>query len=362
MLQKVLKQYPLSQSGRLTLTTSVPVTTADVTAALLVYYTPYVGEVLTLFNGSVWVPVTYAELSLKATDTAQTGTMTNGTKVITGLTNTGGLVRGMQVTGTSVGASAVIVTIDSATQVTVDVNSTGSTTNAVTFKLPINKNYDIFAVLSSGAAALRYSNAWSGDTTRTDALGRQNNWYVNNAAINSGDSNSIAAKQGLYLGTIRTTGTAGQLEDSYGNASQAGGHRYIWNYYNRVERNIGVIDTTDSWVYSTATWRQAQAAAGNKVEYVCGVSEDLVQARVRCYIAPTAGNQAIAVGIDVTNSPTEPMEANIIGPLYSFCEAYPGIGYHYLAWLEYTRSGTGNWFGDGALTTIVSGLKAVVKA
>jgi hypothetical protein len=51
--------------GRLTLTTATPVTTADVTGAATLYYTPYVGEVIWLYDGvSAWTAITFAEISL----------------------------------------------------------------------------------------------------------------------------------------------------------------------------------------------------------------------------------------------------------------------------------------------------------
>jgi hypothetical protein len=51
-------------NGRLTLTTGVPVTTADVTAATTLYFTPYQGNQVALFTGTRWVVVTFAELSI----------------------------------------------------------------------------------------------------------------------------------------------------------------------------------------------------------------------------------------------------------------------------------------------------------
>lgn len=51
-------------SGRLTLTTAVPVTTADVTAATTVYYTPYNGNLIPLWNGATWTTIPFAEKSL----------------------------------------------------------------------------------------------------------------------------------------------------------------------------------------------------------------------------------------------------------------------------------------------------------
>jgi hypothetical protein len=52
-------------SGRLTLTTATPVTTADVTAATTLYFTPYEGNTIPLYDGvSSWTNLTFAELSI----------------------------------------------------------------------------------------------------------------------------------------------------------------------------------------------------------------------------------------------------------------------------------------------------------
>jgi hypothetical protein len=51
--------------GRLTLTTATPITTADVTAATTLYYTPYMGDQISLYDGvSAWGTITFTELSL----------------------------------------------------------------------------------------------------------------------------------------------------------------------------------------------------------------------------------------------------------------------------------------------------------
>lgn len=51
--------------GRLTLTTGVPFTTSDVIGASTIYYTPYVGNGISLFDGtSTWTQITFTELSL----------------------------------------------------------------------------------------------------------------------------------------------------------------------------------------------------------------------------------------------------------------------------------------------------------
>lgn len=58
---------------RLTLTTGVPVTTADVTGATTIYCAPYKGNRIALYDGSSWNVVTSAEFSLAL------GTLSNNT-------------------------------------------------------------------------------------------------------------------------------------------------------------------------------------------------------------------------------------------------------------------------------------------
>lgn len=56
--------------GRLTLTTAVPVTTADVTAAGTLFYTPYLHNRIRVYNGTDWVAKAFAEISLALTLTS----------------------------------------------------------------------------------------------------------------------------------------------------------------------------------------------------------------------------------------------------------------------------------------------------
>jgi len=56
-------------NGRLTLTTNVPVTTSDVTAATTVYWTPYKGSYVAIYNGTQWLTYQFSQLSLALTGT-----------------------------------------------------------------------------------------------------------------------------------------------------------------------------------------------------------------------------------------------------------------------------------------------------
>lgn len=340
--------------GRLTLTTATPVTTADVTAATTVYFTPYNGDLVTLYDASVWKTIRFTEKSIGVTNTQNANT-TNGNAVLTGLTDTTQLLTGMLVTGTGIGAAPVtIVSIDSATQVTLDVNCTATGAAPISFKLPTGKNYDIFYVQSSGT--LQWSNAWTSDTARNDALVYQNGVSVNNAAINGTDFNTIPAKKGLYLGTIRTTAN-GQTEDSNAN-------RFVWNNFNRVARSLQVLEATNSWTYTTATWRQANGSTANQLSFIAGEAGHGASASVWVYSVSNTGGiaRSVAIGANRTNLPSGTMGhhntgADIAGIHTAFYSGLMGLGLNYLAWLEFsTAAGTSTWYGDAGVAYLQSGI------
>lgn len=59
-------------NGRLSLTTGVAVTTADVTAATTLYWVPYQGNQVALYTGSAWTLVSQAQLSIAVPATTAT--------------------------------------------------------------------------------------------------------------------------------------------------------------------------------------------------------------------------------------------------------------------------------------------------
>lgn len=56
--------YLPSPNGRLTLTSGVPITTSDVTAATTLFYTPYKGNTVQIYNGTYWNTYGFTEISL----------------------------------------------------------------------------------------------------------------------------------------------------------------------------------------------------------------------------------------------------------------------------------------------------------
>lgn len=277
----------LASGGRLTLTSGVPVTTGDVTAATSVYFTPYISGYISLWNSSVsaWNTLPFNEITISVP--ATTSTM-----------------------------------------------------------------YDVFAYISSGAVACE-TLAWTNDTTRATAITLLNGVYVK-----SGDSTR------RYIGSFRTTTVSGQTEDSVTK-------RYVWNYYNRVNRFMVAVDTTNSWTYSTASWRQANANTANQLDMVIGVSEDMVKASVFTCATSSGISRQIAAGVGVSSTTVNstqienqnPVGCNNTGHFQtSHYAGYPGAGRYYLAWLEIGGGAdTQTWYGDNGLTTLQSGIQGFIR-
>jgi hypothetical protein len=220
----------------------------------------------------------------------------------------------------------------------------------VTVPAVANKNYDVFYYFSGGKM-LGEAVAWTNDTTRATALATQDGILVK-----SGDATR------RYMGTFRTT-SSGQTEDSKAK-------RFLWNYYNRRPRHLELLEATASWQYSTATWRQARATATNQVEVVIGVDEDPITVEVQAAFENTAANvsASVGLGLDKTNGndatvtqSNETDGAGYIENLHAKYRGAPGIGYHYVAWVEWSQaSPTTTFYGDTG--TYQSGMMGEVFA
>ncbi len=130
------------------------------------------------------------------------------------------------------------------------------TERSIAIPATTNTNYDVFLYDNSGTLTLELV-AWTNATTRATALATQDGVYVK-----SGDTTR------RYLGTIRTTGVSGQVEDSEAK-------RFVWNYYNRMKRKLRVAEST-SHTYSNAAWRAWNNDTTVITEFVCGVNEQEV--------------------------------------------------------------------------------------
>lgn len=221
------------------------------------------------------------------------------------------------------------------------------------------KNYDVFVSYNSGTPALVLSAAWTNDTTRADAVALQDGFVVK-----SSDHTLLA------VAIIRASGS-NITEDSAGNSTtQVGGKRFVWNRYNQLATDIGVVDKTDTWNYLTATWRQADGATGNKIEYVTGEANTLAQCSLDASVqTANTGATALqtAIGVDSTSAPTghygqyyNNSSDVVIINMASNYRGRPGLGYHFVSWLEIgSTTGTSTFYGDDA-GSVASGLLCTV--
>jgi hypothetical protein len=199
--------------------------------------------------------------------------------------------------------------------------------------LTSGRPYDVFIDYTAGAPALELV-AWTNDTTRATALALQDGVLVQTSDPDS-----------RYVGTIYTTSTT-ETEDS-------AAKRFVWNLHNQEARRMFVRDTTDSWTYTTNTWRQANAGAANQLDYVTGIASTLLEATV-ISIANASTSQNIAVGVGVDSTTADSSDISGIGAStgigYQHHAVYrgtPGVGRHRLVWLEIGGGpGTVTWWGD----------------
>jgi len=255
---------------RLTLTTAVPVTTADVTGATTIFCCPYKGMNIALYDGANWNQRSSTQFSIAL------GTLTSS--------------------------------------------------------LP----YDVFCFDNSTVPTLEIL-AWSNSTARATAL-----VYQDGVLVKSG----VTTRR--YMGTFFTTSTT-QTEDSVAN-------RYLYNYSNRVARVMQRFESTASWNYTLATLRQANASTSNQINFIQGVAEDAVTARVLGVFTNTSACTAqVGIGLDSTTTNTAAVfmgtgsSSFAVGVMADYIGT-PAIGKHFLAWLESSvATGTTTFYGNGTL-------------
>jgi hypothetical protein len=179
-----------------------------------------------------------------------------------------------------------------------------------------NTNYDVFAYLSSGVVTLERL-AWASDVARAIPVASTNGIYVKGTDLTR-----------RYLGTFRTT-SAGTTEDSKTK-------RFVWNYYNRLPRELRKLAVPPTWAYTTAAWRVWNADATNMVEIVTGFREDAIeltlQARGEDNDNGIGENLMGALAVGSTQA------TNATGALVTTSaslRSMPRLGYSYYAMIEY---------------------------
>lgn len=291
----ILKAF-ITPGHRLSLTTAVAVTTADVTgaSAATVYWTPDKHNLTPIYNGTAWICAAVSEKSFALSATYHTA----------------------------------------------------------------GSNYDVWLDYNAGTPRIGTGAAWTNDTTQADVVSRDATYgyRVNNGSVTfrfgtgAGDTVSKSAGTLLWLGTIRAAAN-GQAEDSLAK-------RFCWNVYNRRPRAMRVSEATASWNYTTATYRQANGAAGNQLDAVFGLAEDEIEVNVHVTSVNSSLSitRYVGIGLDSTTANsaqffTNEAEGQNAGNRTAETAVYKGfaaVGRHYYAWLELSSAvGTATWYSGG---------------
>jgi hypothetical protein len=344
--------------GRLTLTSGTPITTADVTGAGAVYYSPLPGlpNRISLYNGSAFQSISFSE-----TNVSVPGTLFRLFDIF-GFNNSGNLgletVNWSQTTGSITGAtnaSPIVITSTShglSNGDLVGIASVGGNTAAngkiwTVAPLPTTNTFGLHGSVGNGAYT-------SGGTwykipnTRSTALTTQNGIY-----LKSGDTTR------RYLGTAMTTGTSGQTEDSLL-------RRFLWNANNRVVRPMAVSENTSIWSYTGTSYRAANNKIDNRVQAVIGLSVDPVEAELRVTTNCGADNALCSFGVGVSNLQNDATvhkggrSSTITTQTTSYYQGTPSAGYFYLVWLEMTFTTAITMRSQTANPPLIPGLVAKV--
>lgn len=237
--------------GYLTPTSGTPIIPSDVTAATNVFYTPYTGNLIPIYNGTSFITFTFAELNLS------------------------------------------ISTLSSNTIYDVFVFS----------------NSGVVTICSGPA----WSNVTAGSCSRgtgagTTQLSRVNGIMVNAVSMtakNGSTTYTIPANQATYVGSLFIDGTTGQItcHRSYGQSRKWG----IWNAYNRVPIVLQAGDSTASWTYNTGlTIRASNNSTANSLTTFTGLAEEIYNLQFNQAVSVQNGVSSpeaiVGIGWNATNA------------------------------------------------------------
>jgi hypothetical protein len=292
--------------GRLTLTSGKPVMTLDVTGASSIYYVPYNGQQVPIYN-------------------SQTGVF--------------GLV---DMLGPGL---------------TLPLNSSQQTQNGL---------YDIFAETIGGSIELCAGPAWSG-SSRAVGISQVSGIWVNSAEMTACYNATVARDcpqfQCTYLGTMFATSN-GQTSQQFGPNSVAygaGNCLCLYNAYNQVEVTSQSLDSNAAYTYS-GSWRATDPPSppapinSNRVSVVDGLGQMAISAKLSDALTDTG--QIPSIGINLNSTSATPgliaSSASTSQGTYETTLVHPPVqGHWYVQAMESTSgSGTNATFGGPSFQQI----------
>jgi hypothetical protein len=114
-------------------------------------------------------------------------------------------------------------------------------------------------------------------------------------------SNSATGKKRRWLGIIYTYNNAGTV-----NFKDDANYRYISNFYNRKSKTVQATNSTTSWTYQTATFREGNGATGqSRASFILATSDVLNLNMIRQVYGTSGGaiSAGVAIGLNQAVTP-----------------------------------------------------------
>jgi hypothetical protein len=211
--------------------------------------------------------------------------------------------------------------------------------------------FDVFAYLNAGTVSLEFLN-WTSATVRATGVSR-----VNGVWTKTGDTTR------RLVGSCRARSATAFHWVTKGDDLPC--KLDLWNTDNRVPIGVQLRALTNTWAYTLATWRQAQASVNYQVDLIAGLQEDYFVADLQASSRNSTISipRQVGIGYDSTTAFTgiTAATANEVASIEASQVAsvvhQPAIGRHFYAWLEIsTATGTCTWVGDDGALRLQSGM------
>lgn len=270
--------------GRLTLTTGVPVTTADVTGATSIYFTPFRGNRISLYDGSsAWVSLTFTEKTLAL------GTLTNDLPYDVFAYNNSGVVALELLAWTSKTARATALVLQDGVLV-----KTGATTRRY-----LGTFHTTATTMTEDSAAKRLLWNYYNRTSRVlRTLEATDSWTYTTATLRQARataSNQVEAVVGVAevvlalaaIGIVSNSGAGVLVVTSIGigSTSATGAGVLVSTFYTAVAgapvTGQAQLTTTPPIGYQFYPWLEYSAASGTSTWYGDNGGTGLFQAGIR---------------------------------------------------------------------------------
>lgn len=274
-----LRDFGICQ-GRLTLESGVPVSTSDQIGKETLYFTPYNGSMIDIFDGTNWVRRKFTEISLSI------ATLIENTvyDIFCDYAEDAFILSAVAWDSPSGGA---ITSISNASPRVASTSTPPTTGTLVTIKgnsvAGNNKTWRIGTVVAGTSFALLNldsTNSSSPGSVGSDGTFTRKDENQERATVITKQDGILVQGNKRYLGSIKMTDVAGQCEFSRG-------FRGVWNQYNRVEFLLYNYAADYTTLTKVSTYYLPANDFANSVYFIIGQIEDYVKSIIVAKIDPS---------------------------------------------------------------------------